>query len=61
MFIAGGMTEAAMTFSGFYSVYSVNEAKKKAQQDLTDERLLEYARRRRQQRQGNEFNTDIYI
>ncbi|OEH76784.1 transmembrane protein [Cyclospora cayetanensis] len=56
MFVVGGMTEAAMTFSGFYSVYTVNEAKKKAEQQIQQEQLWETASIRRKQRQDPPFS-----
>ncbi|KAL8270124.1 hypothetical protein Esti_005978 [Eimeria stiedai] len=51
MFVVGAMAEAAMTFSGFYSVYTVNEARRKAEEQLRQEEFWERVSRRRRERQ----------
>ncbi|PFH31214.1 hypothetical protein BESB_030880 [Besnoitia besnoiti] len=52
MFLVGMGLETAMCLSGFYSVYTVNEAKKKAEEEVKEEEFWQRVRDRRAARQG---------
>ncbi|KAF4643025.1 hypothetical protein TGRH88_037540 [Toxoplasma gondii] len=52
MFLVGMGLETAMCLSGFYSVYTVNEAKRKAEEEVREEEFWQRVRDRRAARQA---------
>lgn len=58
MFVVGMGLETAMCLSGFYSVYTVNEAKKKAEDEIREEEFWQRVKARRAARQGEHKGKD---